>query len=56
MTQTTIKGITYNIKAEVELTGASGKSNYKSILILIRPKGVKEFMAMRDINGEITIN
>jgi hypothetical protein len=29
---------------------------YKTMLILVRPKGTIEFWAMRDINGEVTLN
>lgn len=56
MTTLTIKGTTYKVKAEVELTGASAQGNYKSTLILVRPSGTKEFWAMRDLNGKVTLN
>ena len=55
--QVTIKGITYNIVAEVEMTGKMAEQGfYKSNIILVRPNGTKEFWAMRDINGKVTIN
>lgn len=54
---TTIKGITYNIKAEVEITGKMAEQGvYKSSLILVRPNGSKEFWAMRDKNGVVVLN
>jgi len=56
-TVTLENGITYQIKAEVELTGKSAEQGfYQSTLILVRPNGHKEFMAMRDIIGIITLN
>ena len=56
-TQTTIKGITYNIESEVEMTGKMSEQGfYKTMLILVRPNGHKEFWGMRDINGTITLN
>jgi hypothetical protein len=55
--QVTIKGITYNIQAEIKLTGnASRNGFYTSLISLARPKGHKEFLAMRDINNNITLN
>ena len=56
-TQTTIKGINYNIKSEVAITGKMAEQGfYKSSLILVRPNGNKEFWAMRDKNGVVTLN
>ena len=56
-TQTVVNGITYNIKAEVSLTGKMAEQGfYKSSLILVRPNGNKEFWAMRDKNGVVVIN
>ena len=55
--QETVNGITYNVKGETLLTGiASQNGFYKSMMILVRPKGNKEFWAMRDINGTVTLN
>lgn len=57
MNTATIKGITYNIIAELEMSGKMAEQGfYKSNLILRRPNGHKEFWAMRDINGVVTIN
>jgi hypothetical protein len=58
MTTTTLtNGITYEIKAEVEMTGKMAEQGfYTHTLILVRPKGTKEFWATRDINGTITLN
>ncbi len=57
MNTTTIKGVTYNIIAELEMSGKMAEQGfYKSNLILKRPKGHKEFWAMRDINGAVTLN
>lgn len=57
ITQETVNGITYNIKAEVEIKGKMAEQGfYKTMLILVRPKGNKEFWAMRDINGTVTLN
>ena len=57
MKQVTIKGITYDILGEHKMTGRMAEQGfYKSMLILRRPKGRIEFWAMRDINGEITLN
>lgn len=53
-TQITIKGIIYNINAEENLTGVA-KGFYTSLLSLVRPRGHKEFLAMRDINGNVEI-
>ena len=56
-TTTLSNGITYEIKAELEMTGKMAEQGfYTSTLILVRPKGTKEFWAMRDINGTITLN
>lgn len=56
-TQETINGITYNVEAELELTGKAAEQGfYTSMIILKRPKGNKEFWATRDINGEVTLN
>ena len=42
-TQETINGITYNVKGEIEITGkAALQGHYKTMLILVRPKGNKE--------------
>lgn len=50
-------GITYEIKAEVEMTGKMAEQGfYTHMLILVRPKGTKEFWATKDINGAITLN
>ena len=55
-TQTTINGITYDIKAEVKLTGKAASNGYGSTLILVRPKGHKEFWAVRRLdNNEIEL-
>lgn len=55
--QVTIKGITYDIKAEHVMTGKMAEQGfYKTMLVLVRPKGTIEFWAMRDINGEVTLN
>ncbi len=57
MEKVTIKGITYDILAEQLMSGKMAEQGfYKSTLILRRPKGSIEFWAMRDINGEITLN
>lgn len=57
MKTTTIKGITYTIIAELEMFGKMAEQGfYKSNLILKRPNGHKEFWAMRDINGVVTLN
>ena len=61
MTTTTIKGITYNILAEESIAGyknieANNNGNVVSTLILVRPRGNKEFWATRDMNGEVTLN
>ena len=53
---TTIKGITYNIQAEIKLTGKASEGNFTHLLSLIRPKGNKEFFAMRDLKGNVTLN
>jgi len=53
---TTINNINYEIKGELELTGRAAMFGYVSQLILKRPNGTKEFWAMRDINGIITLN
>jgi hypothetical protein len=56
-TITLANGITYEIRAEYKLTGKMVEQGfYKTLLILVRPKGTKEFWAMRDINGTITLN
>lgn len=54
----TINGITYRIEAEIEITGKAAEIQgfYKTYLMLVRPNGTKQFMAMRDINGNVTIN
>lgn len=54
--QETINGVTYNVKAEVKLTGKAAEGNYKTILLLVRPNGNKEFMAMRDLKSNVTLN
>ena len=60
--QVTLKnGITYNIKAEVSMLDQENIQRvcggyYVSSLILVRPKGHKEFYAMRDKNGVITLD
>jgi hypothetical protein len=57
MKTVTINWITYNILAEVAMVGKMAEQRfYKSQLILRRPNGHKEFWAMRDINGVITLN
>jgi len=54
---TTISGIIYNIVAEVALTGKSADQGfYKTLVMLKIPNGTKEFLAMRDLNGTITLN
>ena len=54
---TTINGTTFNIKSEVEMTGKMTEQGfYKTMLILTKPRGTKEFWAMRDLNGNITLN
>jgi hypothetical protein len=54
---TTIAGIIYNIIGEVLLTGKSAEQGfYKTLVMLQRPTGTKEFVAMIDINGTITLN
>jgi hypothetical protein len=56
-TQETINGITYNIIGEIEMTGKMAEQGfYKTMLILVRPKGHIQFWAMRDINGVVTLN
>lgn len=56
-TTTLANGITYEIKAEIEMTGKMAEQGfYTHSLILVRPKGRKEFWATRDINGTITLN
>lgn len=56
-TITLSNGITYAIKCEVEMTGKMAEQGfYISMLILVRPAGHKEFWAMRDINGCVTLN
>ena len=57
MTNTqTIKGIKYNVLAEELIFGIMSEQGfYKTMLILVRPKGNKRFSALRDINGELTI-
>jgi len=56
-TQETINGITYNVLAELELTGKMAEQGfYVSTVMLKRPKGHKTFIAMRDINGVVTLN
>ena len=56
-TTTLENGITYQIKAEVKITGKMSEQGfYTSTLILVRPKGTKEFWAMRDTNGTIALN
>ena len=56
-TQETINGITYNVLAELELTGKMAEQGrYTSMITLQRPKGHKTFNAMRDINGVVTLN
>jgi len=56
-TQETINGITYNVLAELELEGIMAEQGfYVSMIILQRPRGHKKFDAMRDINGEVTLN
>lgn len=56
-TQTTINGITYNVTAELELDGLAAENGfYTSLVMLQRPNGHKKFEAMRDINGEVTLN
>lgn len=55
-TKVTINGITYNIEAEFALIGKSLEQGfYTSLITLVRPNGHKEFSAMRDVNGLITI-
>lgn len=55
-TQTTIKGITYDIKAEEKFTGKALSNGWASILLLVRPKGHKEFWAVRRLdNNEIEL-
>ena len=57
MKSVTINWITYNILAEVAMVGKMAEQGfYKSQLILRRPNGHKEFWAMRDINGVVTLN
>jgi len=58
--QTIINGITYNIMAEVSILNAENiqahcKGYYVSNLLLKRPRGHKEFWAMRDKFGNVTI-
>ena len=55
MTTVKLNDITFEIKAETELTGKA-KGFYTSLLLLKRPKGNKEFWATRDVNGVITLN
>ena len=56
-TQETINGITYNVLAELELTGRMAEQGfYVSTIILQRPKGHKKFESTRDINGVVTLN
>lgn len=56
-TITLSNGITYTIKGEVEMTGKMAEQGfYVSMLILVRPAGKKEFWAMRDVNGCVTLN
>ena len=55
MTSVKLNNITFDIKAETELTGKA-KGFYTSLLLLKRPKGNKEFWATRDVNGIITLN
>ena len=56
-TITLSNGITYNIKGELKMTGKMAEQGfYVSNLILVRPKGNKEFWATRDINGVVTLN
>ena len=59
--QTTINGITYNILAETSFDLNSNiitKNNHPfvSLITLVRPKGNKRFQAMRDQEGNITLN
>ena len=60
MTTVTLKnGITYEIRAEVELPAKAKElcnGFYTNLILLVRPKGTKEFWATRDKNGEITLN
>jgi len=56
-TVTLTNGITYQIRAEVKMNGKMAEQGfYKSLIMLVRPNGTKEFMAMRDINGTISLN
>lgn len=58
MSTETINGITYNVLAEIELDGlmAEMQNHYVSMLTLQRPKGAKRFDAMRDKNGNVSLN
>lgn len=60
--QVTLKnGITYDIKTEYSILDLENvqrycKGYYVSALVLVRPKGHKEFNAMRDKFGNITLD
>jgi hypothetical protein len=60
MNQVTVSGITYNIKAEISMMDYDNIQRkcggyYISSLLLVRPKGHKEFFAMRDKFGNVTL-
>jgi len=56
-TQETIKGITYNVVTEHVMTGKMSEQGfYKTMIVLVRPNGHKEFWGMRDVNGNVTLN
>ena len=54
---TVVNGITYTILAEEKLVGKAAEiqSNYTHMLMLRRPKGIKEFWAMRTATGEVEL-
>ena len=47
LNKVTIKGITYNVLAEVELTGKASEGQCSHMAELQRPNGSKKFTAMR---------
>lgn len=53
----TINGITYKVLAEINITGKAAEIQdyYTSMLLLRRPKGHKEFQALRNFEGEIEL-
>ena len=52
----TVKGIKYVILAETELTGKGGEGAFSHLAMLQKPRGKKEFLAMRQKhNGTLII-